>query len=155
MLRWKFNGKCFIYSHTVNEHQFILLQNYRIIISMLFSALPIANLNYFTVISRHTCHNFLPLAPPFLTSSRTQCHDRIQQYHHTHQFSIISLSALAGRWTTSPAAILFTTVSSSFLILPAMFFFSSSSFFFPPSAIIIYSRSFFLRSSHFRYSCSY
>lgn len=36
---------------------------------------------------------------------------------NTNQFSIISLMALAGRWITSPAAILLTTVSSNLLIV--------------------------------------
>lgn len=35
-----------------------------------------------------------------------------------HLFSTISLMALAGRWITSPAAILFTTVSSSLRMTP-------------------------------------
>lgn len=39
----------------------------------------------------------------------------------SYQFSINSLTALAGRWITSPAAMRLTTVSSSLRITPAMF----------------------------------
>lgn len=39
-----------------------------------------------------------------------------------YQFSIISFTAFAGRWITSPAAMRFTTVSSSRRMTPAMFF---------------------------------
>lgn len=39
----------------------------------------------------------------------------------SYQFSISSLTALAGRWITSPAAMRLTTVSSSLRMTPAMF----------------------------------
>lgn len=52
-----------------------------------------------------------------LASKWTLPHSQLVNY----QFSISSLTALAGRWITSPAAMRLTTVSSSLRITPAMF----------------------------------
>lgn len=45
----------------------------------------------------------------------------LERVADSYQFSISSLTALAGRWITSPAAMRLTTVSSSLRMTPAMF----------------------------------